>query len=503
MRRETMIQSEKLIIKSSEIRAVEPTDDNDNATGKQLEGYALIFNSSSKNLGGFVEQIDPQALQDTDLSQVLFLNDHNFNQPIAKVGSGLTLDVDDKGLHFVVDIDGSVSYEADLYNLIQKGVVTSMSFGFELPDDGSGEQWTEDATTGVVTRLITNIQALYEISAVSIPAYDASSVATRGYDSFINNKKQDNSKGEKRNMEKTIIKSETIEDKNKKEIRNFEEYIKSHGEKRDLATTDANGKAIVPQQLVTPLFTPAKGDYNLAQYVTVKKVTSSQGTYPVATNSNAILQTKAENAQVADADVNVKSVPFNTPERMGRVLVSNELLNDNSVDLASEVQDQLGDLVQNTTNKLIMDVVKGATVKTVASLDDVKKAKNGLNPWLKNKIVILNTDSFSYLDTLKDSEGKYLIQPNVQDGFAGTLFGIPVIILDNSLLPTPSTGLPIIIGDLSEAVVLFEREQVSATYQQFDSWSTGVLAGVREDAEPINFDGNLVNMVLTTVTPAK
>ena len=250
------------------------------------------------------------------------------------------------------------------------------------------------------------------------------------------------------------------------------------------------------------MFTPAKGDYNLAQYVTVKKVTSAQGTYPVATNSNAILQTKAENAQVAEADVNIKSVPFNTPERMGRVLVSNELLNDNSVDLASEVQDQLGDLVQNTTNKLIMDVVNTATVQKVASLDDIKNAKNKLNPWLKNKIVLLNTDSFAHLDVLKDNEGKYLIQPNVQDGFAGTLFGIPIVILDNQLLPTPSTGLPIIIGDLSEAVVLFEREQVSATYQQFDSWSTGILAGVREDAKPINFDGNLVNMVLTS-TPGK
>ncbi len=107
----TKIQNnEKLIIKSSEIRAVEPTDDNDNSTGKQLEGYALMFNESSKDLGGFIEEIDPQALQNTDLSQVLFLNDHNFNQPIAKVGSGLTLDVDDKGLHFVVDIDDEVSF---------------------------------------------------------------------------------------------------------------------------------------------------------------------------------------------------------------------------------------------------------------------------------------------------------------------------------------------------------------------------------------------------------
>ena len=121
-----MIQNEKLIIKSSEIRAVEPTDDNDNSTGKQqLEGYALLFNSPSKDLGGFIEEIDPQALQNTDLSQVLFLNDHNFNQPIAKVGSGLTLDVDNQGLHFVVDIDDSVSYEATVFEMVETALYTS------------------------------------------------------------------------------------------------------------------------------------------------------------------------------------------------------------------------------------------------------------------------------------------------------------------------------------------------------------------------------------------
>lgn len=500
----TKIQNnEKLILKATNLRALDQ-DDKENDQSKTISGTAISFNSQSKDLGGFTEIVSPDALNGVDLSNVYLVLDHDLSKPLAKNGVNLTLTPGDNGLNFEATVDTSVSYVSDVYNLIQQGVVDSMSFAFTVPDNG--DSWIEDES-GNVVRTINQIDQLFEISIVTIPAYNSTDVevATRSYENFIaENNKQDNSKskGEKRNMEKTIISAETQEDKTKKEIRNFEEYIKSHGEKRDLATTDANGKAIVPQQLVTPLFTPAKGDYNLAQYVTVKKVTSSQGTYPVATNSNAILQTKAENAQVAEADVNIKSVPFNTPERMGRVLVSNELLNDNSVDLASEVQDQLGDLVQNTTNKLIMDVVNTATVQKVASLDDIKNAKNKLNPWLKNKIVLLNTDSFAHLDVLKDNEGKYLIQPNVQDGFAGTLFGIPIVILDNQLLPTPSTGLPIIIGDLSEAVVLFEREQVSATYQQFDSWSTGILAGVREDAKPINFDGNLVNMVLTS-TPGK
>ena len=506
-RRETMTKiqnNEKLILKATNIRALQD-EDKDTTT---IQGDAIVYGQPSQPMDNFTEIVDSGALDNVDFSNTFLLLDHDYSKVIAKNGVNMTLTNDATGLHFTADLDTSISYVSDVYSLINQGIINSMSFGFTLPDDGSGEQWSED-DNGNVVRLITQIDQLFEISVVTIPAYSETDVevATRSYEKFINKKQnkdaEKRSKEENKHMtEKTIIKPETQEDKTKKEIRNFEEYIKSHGEKRDLATTDANGKAIVPQQLVTPLFTPAKGDYNLAQYVTVKKINSSQGTYPVATNSNAILQTKAENAQVAEADVNIKSVQFNTPERMGRVLVSNELLNDNSVDLASEVQDQLGDLVQNTTNKLIMDVVKTATVQKVASLDDIKNAKNKLNPWLKNKIVLLNTDSFAHLDVLKDNEGKYLIQPNVQDGFAGTLFGIPVVVLDNTLLPTPSTGLPIIIGDLSGAVVLFEREQVSATYQQFDSWSTGILAGVREDAKPINFDGNLVNMVLTS-TPGK
>lgn len=495
-----MIQNEKLIIKSSEIRAVEPTDDNDNSTGKQLEGYALMFNQPSKDLGGFIEEIDPQALQNTDLSQVLFLNDHNFNQPIAKVGSGLTLDVDNQGLHFVVDIDDSVSYEADLYNLIQKGVVNSMSFGFTLPDDGSGEQWSEDPTTGVVTRLITNIQALYEISSASLPAYDASSVATRGYDSFINNKKQNNSKGEKQNMtEKTIIKPENEETKAQKQTRSFESYVRSMGETRDGLTTDGNG-VLIPTEIITPIFQSKKNSNRLSDYATVKQVSVGQGSYPIAGNDpSKVLATKAENAAIGDVDPEVTGVEFKTETRAGKVYLSQELVDDNAIDFSSEIQAQMQKLVDNTDNAQILAKLKTLSPVVVKSVDDIKQAKNTkLDPSLA-PVVVVNQSAFNWLDTQKDSEGRYLMSEDIQAPTGRSLFGLPVLELSDVQLPNVDTGkFPLYIGDLSETIAIFRRNQVTTKWTQFDSYSSGLAIMLRNDYQFIDKTATVALTIDTT-----
>lgn len=485
-----MIQNEKLIIKSSEIRAVEPTDDDDNSTGKQLEGYALMFNQPSKDLGGFVEQIDPKALQNTDLSQVLFLNDHNFNQPIAKVGSGLTLDVDNQGLHFVVDIDDSVSYEADLYNLIQKGVVNSMSFGFTLPDDGSGEQWTEDPTTGFVTRLITNIQALYEISAVSIPAYDASSVATRGYDSFINNKKQDNSKGEKQDMtEKTIIKPNE-ETKAQKEVRSFEDYIKSHGEQRSGLKTDG-AQAVIPSEVVTPVFEGANAKQNLAQMATVKQVSTGSGKYPISIpDPTKFLATKEELATIPDVDASVNDVPFEAKTYAGKIYLSNELVDDSAIDVKQEVQSQLQQLVLNTDNHNVISLLQTLTSENAANVDGLKKIKNTeIDPAVLGSVgsvVITNQDGYNYIDTLKDNEGRYLLTEDVTAQSGKALFGLPVVVVSNAVLPDVSGQFPVFIGNLPQTIAVFRRQNIVTNWEQFDSYSQGLAVIYRGDYEFID-----------------
>ncbi|MEW2893229.1 HK97 family phage prohead protease, partial [Lactiplantibacillus plantarum] len=172
------------LVANAELRALRPqgVTPEDAKTGDQqpdkqpktIEGYALLFNSPSKDLGGFVEVIDPKALDGVDLSNVIMLDQHDYSKPLASVKAGtLKLDTDEKGLHFTATLDDSVSYANDAYANVKSGNVDSMSFRFDV-DDG-GDEFTQD-DQGNVTRTIKRVKDLFEVSTVTIPAYDDSNV---------------------------------------------------------------------------------------------------------------------------------------------------------------------------------------------------------------------------------------------------------------------------------------------------------------------------------------
>lgn len=92
----------------------------------------MKFGQPSKDLGGFVEVITPEALKEVDLSNVFLLYGHDYSKPLASVKAGtLKLNVDDTGLHFEAELTDT-TYSNDVYENISKGVVDSMSFGFVL-----------------------------------------------------------------------------------------------------------------------------------------------------------------------------------------------------------------------------------------------------------------------------------------------------------------------------------------------------------------------------------
>lgn len=490
------------LVANAELRAQQPQGNTpeDAKTGdkqqqdkqpKTIEGYALLFNSPSKDLGGFTEVIDPTALDNVDLSNVIMLDQHDYSKPLASVKAGtLQLDVDNNGLHFVATLDDSVSYANDTFNNVQNGNVDSMSFRFDV-DDG-GDEFTQDEQ-GNVTRTIKQVKDLFEVSTVTIPAYDDSNVQVdkRSYEKFIN----DNSK-EKDNkvMEKTIIKP----NKENTEVRSFEAYVKSAGETRDGLTTDVDGKAIIPTQIVTPIYESKVGSNDLSAYVDVKKVSVGQGSYPIAKNNpSAVLATKAELAQIGDADSGMTAVDFKCETRAGKIYLSQELIDDAAVDFKSEIQSQLAKLVKNTDNLNILNTLKGVQAKTVKTLDNIKALRNSLDFGL-TPIVITNNDGFAYLDNLKDSQGRYILQPDVTIASGKSLFGCPVIVMNNKVLPDVKTGqFPIFIGDLQEAVALIRRNIITTSWNQFDSYSEGLAVIYRSDYKLKNADA-IVAMTLAT-----
>lgn len=466
-------------------------DDQGQAQDKQqsnkIEGYALMFNQPSKDLGGFVEVIDPKALDGVDLSNVIMLDQHDYSKPLASVKAGtLQLDVDDKGLHFTATIDPNVSYANDTLNNVKNGNINSMSFRFDT-DDGS-DSWTRD-DNGQITRTVNKIKDLLEVSTVTIPSYNAGNVdvdktSIRSYNQFIESEEQDK-------MQKTLL--NPAENPEQPSMA-FENYIRSRGETRDGLTTKG-AEAVIPEEVVNPVLELKNSKYNLANYATVKTVGTGSGHYPIATRYNtATLATKEELAEIGDVDANMfENVKFETKTRAGKIALSNEIVDDAEVNIVAEVKNQLQKLVDNTDNAEIIKVLQGDTFqkKNVTNVDDLKKVFNvDLDPALQGTSTwLVNQSAFQVLDTLKDNEGRYLLQPDVTAPSGFSLLGQPVVKISNKFLPDNSDGThPMILGDIAEAVAVFRRNQVTAQWDKFDMYSQGLSVVVRNDYQPISAD---------------
>lgn len=457
---------------------------------KTIEGYALLFNSPSKDLGGFTEVIDPKALDNVDLSNVIMLDQHDYSKPLASVKAGtLKLDTDEKGLHFTATLDDSVSYANDAYQNVKSGNVDSMSFRFDV-DDG-GDEFTQDED-GKVTRTIKQVKDLFEVSTVTVPAYDDSNVQVdkRSYNEFL-----DNQKGEKQDMTKQTI----IDPAEQGEARSFDNYVKSMGETRDGLTTDGNG-VLIPSEIITPIFKSKKNSNRLSDYATVKQVSVGQGSYPIASNDpSKVLATKAENAAIGDVDPEVTGVEFKTETRAGKVYLSQELVDDNAINFSQEIQAQMAKLVDNTDNAQIVAKLKTLTPVVVKDVDGIKQAKNTkLDPSLQ-PVVVVNQSAFNWLDTQKDSEGRYLMSEDIQSATGRSLFGLPVVELSDAVLPNAGDGqFSMFIGDLAETICVFRRNQVSTKWQQFDSYSQGLAIMLRNDYEFIDKTATVALTIDTT-----
>lgn len=136
-----------------------------------IEGYAIIFNQLSEDLGGFREMILPEAVTQEliNKSDIFYLYNHNNDStPLARCNHGqgsLELTIDNKGLKYRFNC-----LNTEFYQLVQRGDLDKSSFAFSLPKDGSGEIWEKSQEYNYV-RKITKIEQLYDCSAVLVPAY--------------------------------------------------------------------------------------------------------------------------------------------------------------------------------------------------------------------------------------------------------------------------------------------------------------------------------------------
>lgn len=145
----------------------------------RIEGYAstfepyLLYEEDDKKI---YERIEPTAFDKADMSDVLFLYNHEGQVMARQKNGSLALNVDGNGLHVVADLGGS-SRGREMAEEIRSGLVDQMSFAFTVAEGGDTVERSEDKKT--YTRVIKQFRKLYDVSAVSVPANPTTSIACR------------------------------------------------------------------------------------------------------------------------------------------------------------------------------------------------------------------------------------------------------------------------------------------------------------------------------------
>ena len=183
-----------------EVRASE-----DEEHGHILTGRPIVYDSKT-DLGWYDEIIARGALADTDLKDVRFLVNHNTDMiPLARsrnnnVNSTMQMSIDDEGMSIRVDLDIEGNAEAkSLYSAVERGDIDGMSFMFRVDADS----W-DDLESEHPTRTIEKISKVFEVSAVTFPAYEATSLQARGLSEALDSARAslENEKAEARAIER-------------------------------------------------------------------------------------------------------------------------------------------------------------------------------------------------------------------------------------------------------------------------------------------------------------
>jgi HK97 family phage prohead protease len=178
----------------------------DGDRGKMLTGQPIVYDERT-NLGFYDEIIDNNALAKTDLRDVRFLVNHNTDMiPLARsrnnnANSTMQMEViEGKGMSIRVNLDTENNAEAKaLYSAVERGDITGMSFMFVVDEDS----W-EDLETDHPTRHIRSIDRVMEVSAVTFPAYEATSIQARGLSDALDSAKEslESARAEQRAIER-------------------------------------------------------------------------------------------------------------------------------------------------------------------------------------------------------------------------------------------------------------------------------------------------------------
>lgn len=265
--------------------------------------------------------------------------------------------------------------------------------------------------------------------------------------------------------------------------------------------TGPDGGYVIPEDITTDINELKKTVDSLEQYVTVEPVTTDKGARTLEKRADStpfapLSEYGNPNAMAEITSPQFDRLSYEIEDYAGFLPVPNNLLNDSDQALEAYLKKWIAKKSKATRNSLILAALNTLAKTTISGnlVDGIKKILNvTLDPAFSvGGKIYTNQDGFNKLDTLKTSDGKYLLEDDITSPSGKSISGRQVVVLSNKTITTVVDSVagtamaPFIVGDLKEAVVLWDRQQllVDMTKEGGSAWrsnTTEFRAIERED----------------------
>jgi len=474
--------------------------------GRRLRGL-IPFRVESRDLGGWREVIEPGALRAAKLDDLVARVDHA-GVPLARHPGTLDLDERSDGLHWSCELPESRS---DVREAVERGVLRSTSWQMVVGRD----EWR-----GKV-RHVHEIAELRDVSVVTSPAYAEARAEYRSEpgpeptSAAIISEPDPQPEPEEQAMPATeekpagglTVEARAAQDQPNVEARVLEAIASVRkGESRDLST--ANASAVTPPELSTYLW----------DLLYPQSALLSAGIQVVTTDRESVVYPRlvqavdpswvAEGAVIPEGDP-VFGTLTATPRKLAhRVVLTNEIISDSVPSILDVLKSHLAkmmalkldlSLLQGSgTPPVIRGLANQPGVQTIASMGANGSPLNNLDPIVqavaavegsnaRPTAIIMHSKVWEEAQTIKDANGRYLIEQEASEGAQRSLFGVPVYV-SNQISLTEARGTntdtsSIWVIDASQ-VVMVRRQDFSLEIDRsrlFDRDESEVRVKLRAD----------------------
>lgn len=257
-------------------------------------------------------------------------------------------------------------------------------------------------------------------------------------------------------------------------------------------TTDGVKKTdttkVTSEEIITTPIREVNTTVDLKQFTTIYPAQKGSGKYPILKHATAKMSSVAElekNPKLAKPEF--QEVNWTVQTYRGAIPVSQEAVDDADVDLVGIVAEAAAQIKVNTTNNAIAEVLKGFTAKTVKNLDEIKKILNVDFDPAYDVAFVVSQSFYQLLDSLKDQNGRYLLQDSITAASGKVLLGKPVFVVADTVFGGVGDAKAF-VGDVKRAVLFADRKDLGLRWADNEIYgqylqAVARFAAVKADAK--------------------